>query len=40
MWSAAYMSAGLKPVIIGSKRACSSFVSDRYAIAMKASVKE
>ena len=23
MWSAAYMSAGLKPVIIGSKRACS-----------------
>ena len=24
MWSAAYMSAGLKPVIIGSKRACSS----------------
>ena len=23
MWSAAYMSAGLKPVIIGSSRACS-----------------
>ena len=23
MWSAAYMSVGLKPVIIGSKRACS-----------------
>ena len=29
MWSAAYMSAGLKPVIIGSKRACSAFVSER-----------
>ena len=28
MWSTAYMSAGLKPVIIGSKRACSSGVSD------------
>ena len=40
MWSTAYMSAGLKPVIIGSKRACSSFVSERYAIAMKASVNE
>ena len=40
MWSTAYMSAGLKPVIIGSKRACSSFVSERYAIAMWASVKE
>ena len=29
MWSAAYMSAGLKPVIIGSRRACSSGFSDR-----------
>ena len=28
MWSTPYMSAGLKPVIIGSKRACSSFESD------------
>jgi hypothetical protein len=34
MWSAAYMSAGLKPVIIGSKRACSAGVSDWYCIAM------
>ena len=40
MCSAAYMSAGLNPVIIGSKRACSAFVSDRYCIAMKASVNE
>ena len=40
MWSAAYMSAGLNPVIIGSNRACSAGVSDRYAIAMKASVNE
>ena len=40
MWSAAYMSAGLKPVIIGSNRACSAGVSERYAIAMKASVNE
>ena len=29
MWSAAYMSAGLKPVIIGSKRACCSLGSER-----------
>ncbi len=29
MWSAAYMSAGLKPVIIGSKRACSAGESER-----------
>jgi hypothetical protein len=29
MWSAAYMSAGLKPVIIGSKRACSAGCSER-----------
>ena len=29
MWSAAYMSAGLKPVIIGSKRACSAGASER-----------
>jgi len=34
------MSAGLKPVIIGSNRAWSAFDSDLYAIAMKASVKE
>ena len=27
MWSAAYMSAGLNPMIIGSKRACSAGVS-------------
>ena len=40
MWSAAYMSAGLNPVIIGSKRACSAGVSDRYGIAMQASVNE
>jgi hypothetical protein len=40
MWSAAYMSAGLKPVIIGSSRACSSGFSERYAIAMNASVNE
>ena len=40
MWSAAYMSAGLKPVIIGSIRACCPGVNDRYAMAMKASVKE
>jgi hypothetical protein len=40
MWSAAYMSAGLKPVIIGSKRAWSAAGSERYAIAMKASVNE
>jgi len=40
MWSAAYMSAGLNPVIIGSKRACSAGVSDLYCIAMKASVNE
>ncbi len=31
---------GLKPVIIGSKRACCFCDSDLYAIAMKASVKE
>ena len=40
MWSAAYMSAGLNPVIIGSSRACWAGGSDRYAIAMKASVNE
>ena len=40
MWSAAYMSAGLKPVIIGSKRACSSGESALYSIAMCASVNE
>ena len=34
------MSAGLKPVIIGSKRACSAGVSERYAIAIAASVNE
>jgi hypothetical protein len=34
IWSAAYMSVGLNPVIIGSNRACSSFVSDLYCIAM------
>ena len=34
MWSAAYMSVGLKPVIIGSKRACCSGDSDLYAVAM------
>ena len=40
MWSAAYMSAGIEPVIIGSKRACCAGVSERYAIAMNASVNE
>ena len=40
MWSTAYMSAGLKPVIIGSRRACCAGVSDRYAIAIAASVNE
>jgi len=40
MWSTPYMSAGLKPVIIGSKRACSSFDSARYRLAMYASVNE
>ena len=40
MWSAAYMSAGLKPVIIGSIRACCSGGSDRYDIAIAASVNE
>jgi hypothetical protein len=34
------MSVGLKPVIIGSKRAWSAFESDRYCIAMYASVNE
>ena len=33
MWSAAYMSAGLNPMIIGSNRACSAGVSARYCIA-------
>ena len=40
MWSTPYMSAGLKPVIIGSKRACSAFDSARYTVAMYASVNE
>ena len=40
MWSAPYMSAGLNPVIIGSKRACASGGSDRYALAIAASVNE
>src|ERR1700691_1061334 len=30
MWSAAYMSLGLKPVIMGSKRACCCLVRDLY----------
>ena len=34
MWSTPYMSAGLNPVIIGSKRACSAGVSERYTLAM------
>ena len=34
------MSAGLKPVIIGSKRARLSGESDRYAVAITASVNE
>ena len=37
-WSAAYMSDGLNPVIIGSKRACCAFGNDRYSIAITASV--
>ncbi len=40
MWSAAYMSAGLNPMIIGSKRACSAGVSPWYCIASQASVNE
>jgi hypothetical protein len=40
MWSAAYMSAGLNPVIMGSILACCSLERDRYAIAINASVKE
>ena len=40
MWSTAYMSDGLNPVIIGSSRACSAGGSDRYAIAMDASTNE
>jgi hypothetical protein len=34
------MSAGLKPVIIGSKRAFSAAVSDWYWLAIHASVNE
>ena len=40
MWSAAYMSAGLNPMIIGSKRACSAGVSPLYCMASQASVNE
>ncbi len=40
MWSVAYMSAGLKPVIMGSNRACSFGVKDLYCMAIQASVKE
>src|SRR5215813_13926099 len=37
IWSTAYMSEGLKPVIMGSNRACSSLLSDLYAMAIHAS---
>src|SRR3981189_1911779 len=40
MWSAAYMSVGLKPVIIGSRRACCCGDSALYAVAIDASVNE
>jgi hypothetical protein len=39
MWSEAYMLVGLKPAIIGSSRCCCSGASERYCIAMFASVK-
>ncbi len=39
-WSAAYMSAGLKPVIIGSTRFCCAGDSARYSRAICASVNE